>query len=86
MQQYLDIVKQNNALIGSAALDLQNANANKVSQSLYQLSPSISYARGNYHNQKAYATDNSPVSSSYGLSFTIEGWGKRGAREKLAQA
>jgi outer membrane protein TolC len=86
LQQYLDIVKQNNALIGSAALDLQNASANKVSQSLYQLNPSISYARGNYHNQKAYATDYSPVSSSYGLSFTIEGWGKRGAREKLAQA
>jgi hypothetical protein len=86
LQQYLDIVRQNNALIGSAALDVQNASANKVSQSLYQLNPSISYARGNYHNQKAYATDASPVSSSYGLSFTIEGWGKRGAREKLAQA
>lgn len=86
LQQYLDIVKQNNALIGSAALDVQNASANKVAQSLYQLNPSVSYARGNYHNQKAYATDYSPVSSSYGLSFTIEGWGKRGARENLAQA
>ena len=86
LQQYLDIVRQNNALIGSAALDLQNASANKVSQSLYQLNPSISYARGNYHNQTAYANDESPVSSSYGLSFTIEGWGKRSAREKLAQA
>jgi outer membrane protein TolC len=86
LQQYLDIVKQNNASIGSAALDVQTASANKVSQSLYQLSPSVSYARGNYHNQKAYPTDYSPVSSSYGLSFTIEGWGKRDAREKLAQA
>lgn len=86
LHQYLEIVRQNNALIGSAALDVQTANANKVSQGLYQLSPSISYSRGNYRNQKAYASDASPVSSSYGLSFTIEGWGKRGARENLAQA
>jgi outer membrane protein TolC len=86
LQQYLEVVRQNNAVIGSAALDVQNATANKVSQSLYQLNPSVSYARGNYHNQRAYGSDASPVSSTYGLSFTIEGWGKRGARENLAQA
>lgn len=86
LQQYLEVVRQNNAVIGSAALDVQNASANKVSQSLYQLNPSVSYARGNYHNQRAYASDASPVSSTYGLSFTVEGWGKRGARENLAQA
>jgi outer membrane protein TolC len=86
LQQYLEVVRQNNAVIGSAALDVQNASANKVSQSLYQLNPSVSYARGNYHNQKAFATEGSPVSSTYGLSFTIEGSGKRSARENLAQA
>jgi outer membrane protein TolC len=86
LQQYLEVVRQNNAVIGSAALDVQNASANKVSQSLYQLNPSVSYARGNYHNQRAYASEGSPVSSTYGLSFTVEGWGKRGARENLAQA
>lgn len=86
LQQYLEVVRQNNAVIGSAALDVQNASANKVSQSLYQLNPSVSYARGNYHNQRPYASDASPVSSTYGLSFTIEGLGKRGARENLAQA
>jgi outer membrane protein TolC len=86
LQQYLEVVRQNNAVIGSAALDVQNASANKVSQSLYQLNPSVSYARGNYLNQKPFNSDTSPVSSTYGLSFTIEGWGKRGARENLAQA
>jgi len=86
LDQYLDVVKQNNAYIGSAALDLQTANANKVSQGLYQLNPSISYSRGAYRNQSAYPTDNTPPSSTYGLSFTVEGWGKRSARENLAQA
>ena len=86
LDQYLEIVKQNNAYIGSAALDLQTANANKVSQGLYQLNPSISYSRGAYRNQSAYPTDNTPPSSTYGLSFTVEGWGKRSARENLAQA
>jgi outer membrane protein TolC len=86
LQQYLEVVRQNNAVIGSAALDVQNASANKVSQSLYQLNPSVSYARGNYFNQRAYASEATPVSSTYGLSFTVEGWGKRGARENLAQA
>lgn len=86
LDQYLEIVKQNNAYIGGAALDIQTANANKVSQGLYQLNPSISYSRGAYRNQSAYANDNTPPSSTYGLSFTVEGWGKRSARENLAQA
>jgi len=86
LDQYLEIVKQNNAVIGSAGLDVQTAIANKVSQSLYQLNPSVSFSKGPYRNQSAYPTNNSPQSSSYGLSFTLEGFGKRGARENLAQA
>lgn len=84
--QYLEIVKQNNAYIGTATLDVQTANANKVSQSLYQFNPSISYSRGPYYNQTPQPNDNTPSSSTYGLSFTVEGWGKRSARENLAQA
>ena len=86
LDQYLEIVKQNNAVIGSAGLDVQTAIANKVSQSLYQLNPSVSFSKGPYRNQSAYPTNNTPQSSSYGLSFTLEGFGKRGARENLAQA
>jgi len=86
LEQYLEIVKQNNGVIGSAGLDVQTAAANKVSQSLYQLNPSVSFSKGPYHNQLAYPTDTSPQSSTYGLSFTVEGWGKRSARESLAQA
>jgi outer membrane protein TolC len=83
---YLDLVRQSNAYINSASLDIQTAMANKEAQSLYQFSPNVSYNRGAYQNQAPYSTYTTPESSTYGLSFTIEGWGKRGAREKLAQA
>ena len=86
LEQYLDLVRQSNAYINGASLDVQTAIANKEAQSLYQFSPSVSYARGAYQNQTPYTPYNTPASSTYGLSLTIEGWGKRSAREKLAQA
>jgi len=86
LDQYLGLVKQSNAYINGASLDVQTAIANKEAQSLYQFSPSMSYARGAYQNQTPYTPYTTPASSTYGLSFTIEGWGKRTAREKLAQA
>ena len=86
LEHYLDLVRQSNAYINGASLDVQTAIANKEAQSLYQFSPSVSYARGAYQNQTPYTPYNTPASSTYGLSLTIEGWGKRSAREKLAQA
>ncbi|MBT8544262.1 TolC family protein [Polynucleobacter paneuropaeus] len=86
LDQYLELVKQSNAYINGASLDVQTAMANKEAQSLYQFSPSVSYSRGSYQNQTPYTPYTTPVSSTYGLSFTIEGWGKRSARENLAQA
>jgi outer membrane protein TolC len=86
LEQYLDLVRQSNAYINGASLDVQTAMANKEAQSLYQFSPSVSYARGAYQNQTPYTPYTTPASSTYGLSLTIEGWGKRSAREKLAQA
>ncbi len=86
IEQYLEIVRQNNSLIKNASLDVQTAGANKEAQSLYRLSPSVSYTRGPIQNQTPYPSYSIPASNSYGLSFTIEGWGKRSAREKLSQS
>jgi outer membrane protein TolC len=86
VQQYLDIVKQNNAHIGSASLDMQTAGANKEAQILYRFAPSVSYSRGTWQNQSPYTPYTTPASNTYALSFSVEGWGKRNAREKLAQA
>jgi outer membrane protein TolC len=86
LTEYLDIVKQNNGQISNASLDVQTANANKEAQSLYRFNPSISYSRGAYQNQTPYAQYNVPASNTYALAFNVEGWGKRTARENLAQA
>jgi outer membrane protein TolC len=86
VDQYLELVRQSNAYINGASLEVQTSLANKESQSLYQFAPSVSYSRGAYQNQTPYSPYNTPQSSTYGLAFTIEGWGKRSAREKLAQA
>ena len=86
LTQYLDIVKQNNGQISNASLDVQTASANKEAQSLYRFNPSVSYSRGAYQNQTPYAQYNTPASSTYALAFNVEGWGKRAARENLAQS
>jgi len=84
--QYLEIVRQNNGQISNASLDVQTATANKEAQSLYRFNPSVSYSRGAYQNQTPYAQYNTPASSTYALAFNVEGFGKRSARENLAQA
>ena len=86
LNQYLDIVRSSNAEINNANLDIKTSDAIKESQSLYRFSPSVSYTRGAYQNQTPYATYGVPQSSTYALAFNVEGWGKRTARENLAQA
>ena len=85
-QDYLEVVRNNNANIEIAALNIQNAQANKEADALYRLAPNLTYSRGSYMNQLPYATYNTPQSNTYGVSFTVEGWGKRSARETLAQS
>jgi outer membrane protein TolC len=86
LEQYLELVRQNNALIGNASLDVQTAWANKEAQSLYRFFPNVSYFRGPMQNQTPYTPYTYPASNSYGLSLSLEGWGKRSAREKLSEA
>ena len=84
--EYLQTVRENNATIGSGELDVQTANANKAAQSLYRFSPSVSYVRGSWYTEVPYTDYNSPPSDSLSFNFTVEGWGKRDAREALAKA
>ena len=86
LDKYLEIVKQNNALIGSSQLDVETATANKESKALYNFQPSISYSRGSWYPQVPYAPYISPQSSTYSFNFNVEGWGKRSARADLAQS
>jgi outer membrane protein TolC len=86
LKDYLEIVKENNALIESGKLDVQSASANKTAQSLYRFSPSVMYVRGSWYPQVPYSPYVVPQSDTYSLTFTLEGWGKRSAREQLAQS
>jgi len=86
LDKYLEIVHQNNALIGSGKLDVQTAASNKESQALYRFAPSVSYTRGSWYPQTPYAPYVTPQSSTYALNFNIEGWGKRSARADLAES
>jgi outer membrane protein TolC len=86
LDKYLEIVKENNALIRSSKLDVQTASANKESQSLYKFNPSVTYTRGSWNPQVPYAPYTSPQSSTYAFNFSIEGWGKRSARANLAES
>jgi hypothetical protein len=86
LSNYLEIVKENNAFIESGKLDIQSANANKTAQSLYRFSPSVMYVRGSWNPQVPYAPYDVPQSDTYSLTFNVEGWGKRSAREGLAES
>jgi len=86
LDKYLEIVKENNALIRSGKLDVQSASANKESQSLYNFNPSVSYTKGSWNARVPSSPNNSPQSNTYALNFNIEGWGKRSARANLAQS
>lgn len=86
LAQYLQIVKENNAIIGNRKLAIDTATAIKQSLALYQLRPSVSYTKGAYYLQVPYTPYTSPTSNTYGLNFNIEGWGKRAARSEYGDA
>jgi outer membrane protein TolC len=86
LQDYLEVVKKNNANIEISALNVQIAQANKESDALYRLAPNLTYSRGAIMNQLPYSGYNTPASNTYGVNFTLEGYGKRSARETLGQS
>lgn len=86
LPQYLDVVKENNAVIGNRRLGKETAAAIKQSLAIYQLRPSVSYTKGTYYQQVPYTPYNSPASNTYGLNFYMEGWGKRSARSEYGDA
>ena len=50
------------------------------------LSPTITYARGSMYTQAPYTGYTNPASNTLGAMVTVEGWGKRSAREAQAIA
>lgn len=86
LPNYLQVVKENNAIIGNRKLGKETAAAIKQSLAIYNLRPSVSYIKGTFYQQVPYAPYTSPTSNTYGLNLYMEGWGKRAARSEYGDA
>lgn len=86
LAQYLQVVKENNAIIGNRRLGKETAAAIKESLALYQFRPIVSYTKGTFYQQVPYTPYQTPTSNTYGLNFNLEGWGKRAARSEYGDA
>lgn len=86
LTQYLQLVKENNAVIGNKRLSKENAAAIKDSLATYQFRPNVSYTKGTFYQQVPYTPYTNPTSNTYGLNVFLEGWGKRAARSEFGDA
>jgi cobalt-zinc-cadmium efflux system outer membrane protein len=83
---YLKEVHQNSASINSKQLGVQSSKAMVAPMSASNFSPSFNYSKGAYYNLVPFTPYVSPSSNTYSLSGTLEGWGKRQAREEFANS
>lgn len=86
LTQYLQVVKENNAIIGNKRLGKETAAAIKNALSNYQFKPNVSYTKGTFYQQVPYTPYTDPTSNTYGLNVLMEGWGKRSARSEFGEA
>lgn len=86
LTQYLQVVKENNAIIGNKRLSKENAAAIKEALATYQFRPNVSYTKGTFYQQVPYTPYTNPTSNTYGLNTFLEGWGKRSARSDFGDA
>jgi len=83
---YLSELNEENANLKMRRLNIASADANAKDAGMPYLSPILTYARGSMYTQAPYAGYTNPASNTLGAMVTIEGWGKRSAREAQAQA
>jgi len=83
---YLSELNEENANLKIRRLNIASADANAKDAGMPYLSPILTYARGSMYTQAPYAGYTNPASNTLGAMVTIEGWGKRSAREAQAQA
>ncbi|MBT8546740.1 TolC family protein [Polynucleobacter paneuropaeus] len=83
---YLSELNEENANLKIRRLNIASADANAKDAGMPYLSPILTYARGSMYTQAPYAGYTNPASNTLGAMVTLEGWGKRSAREAQAQA
>ena len=83
---FLNELKEKNTNLRARKLTTDSA-ANIAKQAgIPNLNPIITYARGSIYTQAPYTGYTNPASNTLGATVTVEGWGKRSAREAQAQA
>jgi outer membrane protein TolC len=84
--EYIKEVHQNSASINSKQLSLLSSKAMVAPMAARNFSPSFNFSRGAFYGLTPYTPYISPSSNTLSLSLTLEGWGKRSAREEFANA
>ena len=83
---FIDEINTSNTNLRIKKLSSQSAVSASQQAGKVMLSPLITYARGSMYTQAPYAGYTNPSSNTIGAMVTVEGWGKRSAREAQAIA
>jgi cobalt-zinc-cadmium efflux system outer membrane protein len=86
LEAYLNELNDKNSSIKVKRLNSDSAAAVAKQAGMPHLSPLLTYSKGSIYTQQPYIGYTSPASNTFGATMTIEGWGKRSAREAYAQA
>jgi hypothetical protein len=86
LSTYLTELNEKNHSLKVKKLNSDSATSIAKQAGMPNLSPVVTYARGSIYTQAPYAGYTNPSSNTLGATVTIEGWGKRSAREAYAQA
>ena len=86
LEAFVKLAQEKNSGIENQRLAVDSAIANKSPMSAPNMNPQFTYSRGSYYGQTPYTPYVAPASNTYMLSATVEGWGKRSARSKVADS
>jgi len=86
LPDYISELGETNSTLQIRKLGLGSASAYAQQAGMPYLSPTITYARGSMYTQAPYTGYTNPASNTLGAMVTVEGWGKRSAREAQAIA
>jgi outer membrane protein TolC len=86
LTSYLNELNDKNTTIKVRRLNSDSASAIAKQAGMPHLSPLLTYSKGSIYTQQPYIGYTNPSSNTFGATVTVEGWGKRSAREAYAQA
>ena len=86
LDKFLDELSQDSPTLRIKELGVKSATSVASQAGRPNLNPILTYARGSIYTQAPYTGYTNPSSNTVGATVTVEGWGKRSAREAQAQA